>query len=81
MSCIKCGKYLHPMYPTDICKICREKWEEEFEDEIWILWGHEGGVKTVKGLEKLVEKHLGTEEYTKVKIKARKGKIVIEKIK
>lgn len=56
-------------------------WEEEYEDEIFVMCSYDGGMETKKGLEKLVEKYLGNEEYIKVKIKAKKGKIVIERIK
>ena len=62
------------------------KWEEEFEDEIKLFGGMNGIEFIEKSIETIFSKYIGklptiegSNKY-KVKIKAKKGKIVIEKI-
>ena len=87
--CKSCGIYLHPMYPYNECKECRGKFEEVFEDEMFHSFGYEGGLYSRKKIEKIFFKYLGVpnshemrfpECDKKVKISAKQGKIVIEKL-
>lgn len=88
MSCKRCGKIFVTRYPSHICEGCREKFEEVFEDMMYQAGETYGGVYLdERNFEKLAEKYLDIPEdeisgvsMQKVKISAKKGKIVIERI-
>ena len=69
-----------------------EQWEEEFEDEIFDNGIYDGGIQLKRWMNEdesffnfndLIQEYFGESNWSKtikVKIKARKGKIVIEEI-
>ena len=74
--------------PTAIPPVLGETWEEEFEDTMGDLGVYDGGLfLSNHELYLLFQKYLDIEDLTligtkskKVRIKARKGKIMIEKV-
>ena len=64
-------------------KFKEEKWEEEFEDEMYNLGRYDGGVTLAKQeITEVVEKYLGVSMWNdvKVKVKCKDGMIQIERI-
>jgi len=65
--------------------LLNEKWKEEFKAYLYFNEpvGYVGITNSSKDLAKLLKKYLGIKlyQFPEVKIKAKKGKIVIERIK